>query len=140
MKEITLASGVSIMVPAPAVEDVKKTGTITTANGLVLHIGKKDIEKAEEKKGDTVMTASGIPIRITPSGEISVEQKSKASPAIKKAPPAATKKPALSAAKTPQKLNGVQSTPKKLPASGPKKIGPKPTTTKTKAPAKLATK
>ncbi|KAJ4318473.1 hypothetical protein N0V94_004428 [Neodidymelliopsis sp. IMI 364377] len=145
MKEITLASGVSIKVPAPAVEDAKKTGatTIKTANGLVLQIGKKDIEKAQEKKGDTIMTASGIPIKITSSGAIEVAKKpepAKSSPAPKPASKPAVKKPVSMPAKAPAKLNGISSTPKKIPAPGPKKIVAKPAATLAKAPAKLATK
>jgi hypothetical protein len=145
MKEITLASGVSIKVPAPAVEDAKKTGatTVKTANGLVLQIGKKDIEKAQEKKGDTIMTASGIPIKITSSGAIEVAKKpepAKSSPAPKPASKPAVKKPVSMPAKAPAKRNGTSSTPKKIPAPGPKKIAAKPAATPAKAPAKLATK
>lgn len=124
MKELTLASGVTIKVPASAVEEAKKTGatTITTTNGLVLNIGKKDIEKAQEKKGETTMTASGIPIKITPGGGIEVAKK----PAPAKASPAP--KPAVRAtAPTPAKI------PAKIPAKTPAK-------TPAKAPAKAPTK
>ncbi|KAL1596190.1 hypothetical protein SLS59_007888 [Nothophoma quercina] len=149
MKEVTLASGVRIKVPASAVEETKKptTTTIKTANGLTLQIGKKDIEKAQEKKGDTVMTAAGIPIKVTSSGAVEVVKKPAATsaptkpslvskPAVKKAAPTSTKAPA--------KLNGSTGAPKKLPTTspGPKKLssGPKKITTETKAPSKLATK
>ncbi|KZM25297.1 uncharacterized protein EKO05_0000609 [Ascochyta rabiei] len=139
MKEITLASGVSIKVPAPAVEDAKKTGatTIKTANGLILQIGKKDVEKAQEKKGDTIMTASGIPIKVTSSGEIEVAKKpasAKSSPA----PKPAAKKPAATPAKAPSKLNGTASAPKKLATPGPTKFAAKSSTSQAKVPAKLA--
>ena len=143
MKEVTLASGVTIKVPASAVEDAKKTDTTTikTANGLTLQIGKKDIEKAQEKKGDTVMTTSGIPIKITSGGDIEVAKK----PAPAKsgvAPKPAVKKIAPTPAKAPPKLNGTTSAPKKLATStaGPKKIAARPSTPQTKAPPKLATK
>jgi hypothetical protein len=143
MKEVTLASGVTIKVPAPAVEQAKKAGatTITTANGLTLQIGKKDIEKAQEKKGDTIMTASGVPIKITSGGAIEVAKKpapTKSSPV----PKPAVKKTAPTPAKAPPKLSGTTSAQKKLSTSspGPKKIATKPSTTQTKAPPKLATK
>ncbi|KAF2625054.1 hypothetical protein BU25DRAFT_346468 [Macroventuria anomochaeta] len=141
MKEVTLASGVTIKVPAPAVEDAKKTGatTIKTANGLTVQIGKKDIEKAQEKNGDTVMTASGIPIKITSGGDIEVAKK----PTLAKsslAPKPVAKKVAPAPAKALPKLNGTTSAPKKLPTPGPKKISTKPSTPQTKAPPKLATK
>lgn len=141
MKEVTLASGVTIKVPAPAVENVKKTGTTTikTANGLTLQIGKKDIEKAQEKKGETVMSAGGIPIKITPGGNIEVAKKpapAKATPALKPA----VKKAAPTPTKAPPKLNGTANTPKKLSSPGPKKIAAKPSTPQAKAPPKLATK
>ncbi|KAF9694939.1 hypothetical protein EKO04_006744 [Ascochyta lentis] len=143
MKEITLASGVTIKVPATAVEEAKKPGTTTikTANGLTLQIGKKDIEKAQEKKGDTIMTASGVPIKVTSSGEIEVAKKpapAKSSPA----PKPAVKKPAPAStpAKAPPKLNGTAGAPKKPATPGPKKIATKPSTSQTNAPTKLATK
>ncbi|XPS98860.1 hypothetical protein M3J09_008053 [Ascochyta lentis] len=143
MKEITLASGVTIKVPATAVEEAKKPGTtnIKTANGLTLQIGKKDIEKAQEKKGDTIMTASGVPIKVTSSGEIEVAKKpapAKSSPA----PKPAVKKPAPAStpAKAPPKLNGTAGAPKKPATPGPKKIATKPSTSQTNAPTKLATK
>ncbi|KAF1979623.1 acyltransferase-domain-containing protein, partial [Bimuria novae-zelandiae CBS 107.79] len=79
MREVTLANGVTIKVPKPDVQDVQKakdTGTIRTANGLTIKVGKKEIESAEAKKGTTIMTASGIPIKITPSGALDVGEKS----------------------------------------------------------------
>jgi hypothetical protein len=151
MKEVTLASGVTIKVPSAEVEEAKKTGTIVTKNGMVLKIGKEEIEEAQQKKGSTIMTASGIPIRVTPSGDITVEQKASANKsnpmykivpaAAKKPTPAATKAPAKLSASAqkpapPQKLNG---TAKKVPvANGAAK---KPVNTQPKAsPAKLSAK
>lgn len=150
MKELTLASGVTIKVPAAAVDDAKKTDatTITTANGLVLNIGKKDIEKAQAKKGNTVMTSSGIPIKITSGGDVEVTKKplpAKTSPTPAKSSPApkpAVKKAQPANAKAPTKLNGTTGAPKKAATStaGPKKIAAKPSTAQTKAPTKLSTK
>ncbi|KAF1357850.1 hypothetical protein EJ07DRAFT_180462 [Lizonia empirigonia] len=141
MKEITLASGVSIKVPASAVDEAKKSSatTVKTANGLVLQVGKKDVEKAQEKKGDTVMTASGIPIKVTSSGELEVAKKpipAKASPA----PKPTVKRLAAAPTKTPQKLGASTGTSKKLAASGPKKIAAKPPSLPAKAPAKVPAK
>jgi hypothetical protein len=163
MKELTLASGVTIKVPASAVEEAKKTGatTITTTNGLVLNIGKKDIEKAQEKKGETTMTASGIPIKITPGGGIEVAKKPAPAPkpAVRATAPTPAKIPAKIPAKTPAKTpakapakaptkapieaptkpNGAASVPKKVAAStaAPKKVMPKASPAKTAAPRKL---
>ena len=163
MKEITLASGVSIKVPASAVEDTKETGTTTvkTANGILLQVGKKEIEQAQEKKGGIIMTSSGIPIKVTSSGEIEVAKKpgpTKSSPAPKPAAKRPTptpkkistlgsttitpKKPVTSPtampAKVSSKSNGTASAPKKLPASGPKKITTAPPASQTSGPRKLA--
>jgi hypothetical protein len=163
MKELALASGVTIRVPASAVEEAKKTGatTITTTNGLVLNIGKKDIEKAQEKKGETTMTASGIPIKITPGGGIEVAKKPAPAPkpAVRATAPTPAKIPAKIPAKTPAKTpakapakaptkapieaptkpNGAASVPKKVAAStaAPKKVMPKASPAKTAAPRKL---
>lgn len=141
MKEITLASGVTIKVPTSAVGEAKKSTatTIKTANGLLLHVGKKDVEKAQAKKGDTIMTASGIPIKVTSSGAVELAKKpvpAKSSPAPK--PPVKTTASAPS--KAPPKLNGTTSAPKKLSTPGPKKVAAKPSVAQTKAPTKLATK
>ena len=76
MKEVMTASGVMIRVPQPAVEQAKKTGTLTMANGVKIKVGKEDIEKAQqEKKGTTFMTAGGVPIKVTPSGAVQVPEK-----------------------------------------------------------------
>lgn len=85
-RNITLASGVTIKVPKPDVEKAKDTGTIKTANGLTIKVGKKEIEAAEEKKGTTFMTSSGVPIKITPSGALNVGQKPQTPNATSSAP------------------------------------------------------
>jgi hypothetical protein len=143
MKEVTLTSGVTIKVPAAAVDEPKRPGatTIKTANGLTVNIGKKDIEKAQEKKGETVMSAGGIPIKISSSGNVEVAKK----PASAQPGPAskpAVKKAAPTSAKAPPKLNAAStaSAPKKLSSPGPKKLATKPSAPSTKAPPKLATK
>ena len=74
MREVTLASGVTIKIPKTEVEKAKETGTIKTANGLTIKVGKQEIEKAEAKKGTTFMTSSGVPIKVTPSGALNVGQ------------------------------------------------------------------
>ncbi|KAJ4398138.1 hypothetical protein N0V91_010426 [Didymella pomorum] len=151
MKEVTLASGVTIKVPASSIsapgEKKPAATTIRTANGLTLNIGQKDVEKAQAKNGGTVMSAGGIPIKITSSGGVEVVKKAPAqSPAPKpKVTQPAVKKAATSTpAKVPSKLNGTASTasaPKKLASAspGPKKTVTKPSTPQ-KAPPKLATK
>ena len=151
MKEVTLASGVTIKVPSAEVEEAKKTGTIVTKNGMVLKIGKEEIEEAQAKKGSTIMTASGIPIKVTPSGAISVEQKpsiNKSNPTYKIVP-AAAKKPTPPTTKAPLKSSA--SMQKRAPApklNGAAKKGPvatgaakKPVNAQPKvAPAKLPAK
>ena len=72
MREVTLASGVTIKVRKTEVEKAKDTGTIKTANGLSIKVGRQEIEKAEAKKGAAVMTSSGVPIKITQSGALNV--------------------------------------------------------------------
>ncbi|KAF3032163.1 hypothetical protein E8E12_002089 [Didymella heteroderae] len=136
MREVTLASGVTIKVPVTAVEKPKQPGatTIKTANGLTLNIGKKDVEKAQKKNGQTVVTAGGVPIKVTSSGNVEVAKKP-APAQSKSAPKPAVKKAAPMAPKAPPKLNGTAST-----AGAPKKIATKPSTPQAKAPPKLATK
>lgn len=159
MREVTLASGVTIKVPATAVQEPKKPAatTIKTANGLTLNIGKKDLEKAQAKKGGTVMSTGGIPIKITSSGAVEVAgKKTAATPsapaqsgpasksAVNKAAPTVVKA-APGPAKTPPKLSkpaaSTASAPKKLAASSPapKQMANK-TATSQKAPPKLGTK
>ncbi|KAF2687640.1 acyltransferase-domain-containing protein [Lentithecium fluviatile CBS 122367] len=75
MREMMTASGVMIKVPKAQVEEAKKTGTIVTKNGLAIKVGKKEIEEAQKKTGTTIMTSTGIPIKVTPSGAITVQQK-----------------------------------------------------------------
>ncbi|KAF9732911.1 hypothetical protein PMIN06_012626 [Paraphaeosphaeria minitans] len=86
MREVTLASGVTLKIPKPRVEKVKNTGTITTASGLTVKVGKKEIEAAEQKKGTTFMTSSGVPIKISPSGALNVGQKQQTNNATSSAP------------------------------------------------------
>ncbi|KAF2739563.1 acyltransferase-domain-containing protein [Polyplosphaeria fusca] len=104
MQTMMTKSGVLIKVPKAQVEEAKKTGTIVTANGLIIKVGKEEIEEAQKKKGSTIMTAGGIPIKVTPSGAITVEQKPAAQAAApKKATSSAIKSPAPSGTKaTPQ--------------------------------------
>jgi hypothetical protein len=114
MKEITLASGVTIKVPKTEVEDAKKTGMIVLKNGMKIKIEKGEIEEAQKKKGDTIMTASGVPIKISPSGAVVVEQKKPAQQSVKKAAPKVT--PAAQKSNGPAKLNGAPTMQKKTPA------------------------
>jgi hypothetical protein len=138
MKEITLASGVTIKVPKTEVEDAKKTGMIVLKNGMRVKIEKDEIEEAQKKKGSTIMTASGVPIKVSPSGAITVEQKQ---PAKKTAPapakPAPKITPAAPKPNGPAKLNGAPTAAKKTtPAAGaPKKLGAP--SVKSNAPRKL---
>jgi hypothetical protein len=134
MKEVTLASGVTIKVPKTEVEDAKKTGMIVLKNGMRVKIEKSEIEEAQKKKGATVVTASGVPIKVSPSGAIVVEQKSNAQqPAKKTSAPA---KNAPTAAKTaPKAARVVQK------STGPTKLNEAPAAQKkTSAAAGGATK
>ena len=72
MKEMMTASGVMIKVPAPQVEAAKKTGVLTMANGVKIKIDQKDIEENKDKGGGLVMTAGGVPIKVTKSGDVQV--------------------------------------------------------------------
>lgn len=117
MKEITLASGVTIKVPKTEVEDAKKTGMIVLKNGTRVKIEKDEIEDAQKKKGSIIMTASGIPIKVSPSGAITVEQKQptgKTSSQPNKVAPKST--PSAHKANGPAKLNGTPSVAKKTTA------------------------
>lgn len=136
MQTVMTKSGVMIKVPKTQVEEAKKTGTIVTKNGLVLKIGKDEIEKAQKNKGDTIMTSSGIPIKITPSGAIQLQQKPgtqaqlakaapKASP-VKKAAPSASK-PTPSAPKPAPVAKKPVAPTQKSPPKPPPKIAPKAT-------------
>ena len=115
MKEITLASGVTIKVPKTEVEEAKKTGMVVLKNGMKIKIGKDEIEEAQKKKGSTVITASGVPIKVSPSGAITVEQKPTTQAPAKITPPAAAKKPAPAPAKVPPKLNAAAQKPSGAP-------------------------
>ncbi|CAA9957357.1 Acyltransferase-domain-containing protein [Pyrenophora teres f. maculata] len=73
MKEVTTASGVTIKVPAPQVQAAAKTnGVLTMANGVKIKIDSKDVEEKKGKGGGMVMTAGGVPIRVTKSGGLEV--------------------------------------------------------------------
>lgn len=74
MQAVTTASGVTIKIPKAQVDQAKKTGTIVTKEGIVIKIGKEEVEEAEKKKGTSFVTAGGIPIKITPSGAMAIEQ------------------------------------------------------------------
>lgn len=127
MKEITLASGVRIKVPKTEVEEAKKTGMILLKNGMRVKIGKEEIEEAQKKKGTTVMTASGVPIKINPSGAVTVEQKAPAKSApVKttgsapaKAAPKLSPAPVATAAAKKSPGAAVKSTPT---ATAPRKL------------------
>ena len=129
MKEIKLASGVTIKVPKPEVEEAKKSGTIVLRNGMKIKVEKDEIEAAQKKKGSAFMTASGVSIKVTPSGAIQVLQKPPTAGAqlpAKHSPTAAVKKPMPAPVKTPAKLNAqtIKHTgaPKlNTPAAAPKK-------------------
>jgi 1-acyl-sn-glycerol-3-phosphate acyltransferase len=136
-REVMTASGVMIKVPKAQVEEAKKTGTIKTKNGVVLQVGKKEIEEAQKKKGNIITTSTGVPIKVTPSGAITVETKPNTQktakpnpPAPKAAAPAGSKyvfKPSTDGPKTGStapKLNAAPAGPKKIPATNntPKKL------------------
>jgi hypothetical protein len=146
-KEITLASGVTIKIPKTEVEEAKKSGTIVLKNGLKIKIEKDEIEEAQRKKGSIVMTASGVPIKISPSGAITVEQKVevKSNPMKKRLPSTARTVPKLSPTAQnftgPVKSNGTTTTAKGglVPITSAKKPAVVPATRKVanRAPRKL---
>lgn len=126
MKEVKLASGVTIKVPTIKVEDAKKTGSITLANGMKIKVGKDEIEEAQKKTGATIMTASGVPIKVTPGGAITVQQKQTTNSSAKKSvlvvPKTAPKptpkaSPAAKKSAGPPKLDGPSAGAKKGPAA-----------------------
>ncbi|KAI8938927.1 hypothetical protein NX059_004782 [Plenodomus lindquistii] len=108
-KEVMTASGVMIKVPAIAVEEAKKSGTLTMANGVRIKIGKDEVEEAQ-KKGSTFVTSSGVPIKIIPSGEATVGKKveGKGAQGVKRVAPAVTNKTATAG---PKKIGAATSTP-----------------------------
>lgn len=73
MKEVMTASGVMIKVPQTQSEQAKKTSTLTLNNGVKIKIDKQDIDDAQKKdqakknQASALMTAGGVPIKITPS-------------------------------------------------------------------------
>jgi hypothetical protein len=84
MQSVMTKSGVMIKIPKAEIAQAKRTGTITTKDGLVIKVGKEDVEEAQKKKGEIVMTAGGVPIKITPSGALVVEKKgTAATPAVR---------------------------------------------------------
>ncbi|CAI6335057.1 unnamed protein product [Periconia digitata] len=81
-QEVTTKSGVKIKIPKTQLEEAKKTGTtVVTANGLSIRVGKKEIEEAQKSKGATIMTSSGVPLKITPSGAATIEAPKTTNPA-----------------------------------------------------------
>jgi hypothetical protein len=140
MMNVTTKSGVIIKVPKPQVEVAKRSGTITLQNGLQIKIGKDEVEEAQKKKGQTIMTASGVPIKISPSGAMTVEQKlttqqpkykfTPTAPA-KKASPKSISKPNPPVAKAASTVNQGKAKPKPALNIAPKKIaGPQVVTKK----------
>jgi hypothetical protein len=133
MKEVRLASGVTIKVPKTEVEEAKKTGMVLLKNGMRVRIDKDEIKEAQQKEGSAVMTASGVPIKISPSGAITVEQKASSrqsarSTTGKKPAPVGTRPASKPNATTqistsPAKLNSVPTGTKKVstPAMANKK-------------------
>lgn len=129
MRDVMTTSGIMIKIPKTEVEQAKSTGTIITKNGLVIKIAKDEMEEAQKKKGSTIMTSGGVPIMISPSGGMTVQQK----PGIKsqKSPVGATAaKPAPSPlpAKSTVKKAPVASKP--APKASVKQTGPQVVTKK----------
>jgi len=112
MKEVKLASGVMIKVPKTEVEEAKTTGMVVLKNGMRVKIEKSEIEEAQKKKDSSIMTASGVPIKISPKGAITVEQKTgskqsaKSSLVTKATSTPAKPTTAVSKSTGPAKLNG----------------------------------
>lgn len=122
MQTVMTSSGVMIKIPKPQVEEAKKTGTIVTKSGLVIRVGKAEIEEAQKKKGATIMTAGGVPIKITPSGAITVDEKAAQQQVTKKAASTVSKaarpnavKPAPKITPQVQKPAAVKTVPAKKP-------------------------
>lgn len=119
MKEITLASGVTIKVPStsPAVSDAKKTGMVVLKNGMRVKIEKDEIEEAQKKDGETVMTASGVPIKITPGGGVTIANKAVGKSVVGEKKPVPPKINVQKSAPAPAKVNGTASSVQKKPAA-----------------------
>ncbi|KAF2274776.1 acyltransferase-domain-containing protein [Westerdykella ornata] len=75
MQNVMTKSGVMIKIPKTQAQEAKKTGTIVTKDGVVIKVGKMDAEEARKEKSGVVMTSSGVPIKITPSGTMGAQQK-----------------------------------------------------------------
>jgi hypothetical protein len=144
MRDVMLKSGVVIKIPKTEVERAKKKGTITTKDGLVIKVGKEDVEEAEKKKGTTIMSAGGIPIKITPSGAMTLAQRpGTGTPNTKAIPKPATKAPPAipkpaPVKKAPSSSMPVQSSPAKLPkqTNGPQVVTRKDFVQKKNTPAR----
>ncbi|KAF2703170.1 acyltransferase-domain-containing protein [Pleomassaria siparia CBS 279.74] len=149
MQTVMTSSGVMIKIPKAGVEEAKKTGTVVTKSGLVIKVGKDDIEEAQNKKGTTYVTSSGVPIKITPSGGITVETKtapkqpagkntaSKLAAAVKKSTPTAdrvTQKQSMAPKATAKPSAATQTMPRKG-ATNTNGIVKKPINTPTKSAA-----
>lgn len=120
MKEVMTASGVMIKIPKVEVEEAKKAGVLTMKNGLKIKIGKEEIEEAQKTKGSTFVTSSGVPIKITPSGAITVPEKAGAPPSVKASPKTASQvapkiTPAVKKPTATPKVTGSTAAPKKAP-------------------------
>lgn len=146
MRDVMTASGIMIKVPKVEVEQAKKTGFITTKSGLRIRVGEDEIEEAQKKKGSTVMTASGIPIKISPSGAVLIPEKS-TTQATKSSPAAKANNATSQATKPVPKKPATMSKstqPVVVPRKAPVKTTPtvkKPSATPVKKPApKLAAK
>jgi hypothetical protein len=115
MREVKLASGITIKVPKTEVDRAKNTGTIKTANGLTIKVGKQEIERAEAKKGGVIMTSSGIPIKVTPSGALHVIQQTTNATSFESPKPKYVFKPNVSqpANTSVPKASGPAATPKR---------------------------
>jgi hypothetical protein len=82
-KEVVTGSGVKIKIPSRRVEEAQKTGTIVTTNGHIIRVDRKEIEEAQKKTDTTVLTSSGVQLKVTPSGKMITQQPSKtASPQL----------------------------------------------------------
>jgi hypothetical protein len=93
MQSVLTKSGVMIKIPKAEVEKAKRTGTVVTKDGVVIKVGKGEVEEAQKNQGEIIMTAGGVPIKITPSGGLVVEKKGgiAAGPSAVKGIPAAKK-------------------------------------------------
>jgi hypothetical protein len=135
MQTIMTKSGVAIKIPKAQIEEAKKTGTITTTNGLVLRVGKQEIEEAQKNEGGTIMTSSGIPIKITPDGPIAPQPKRHIPQQAKSSPP----KP-IAATSTPTRATATKAArPATRPVPAVHKATPNPNATLS-TPAKRPTR